>query len=136
LQRDIGGISNEERVMKRIALALVGVFVVALAVAIAKRLSADAMAVIVGIVCGIGASIPTSLLMLYVLSRREAAEAARQEQQRQSMPSVPQVMIVNPPAQMQQPYWGQPMGAPYFPPMQAGGQRQFQLLGGDRNDDA
>jgi len=124
--------------MKRIALALVGVFVIALAVAIAKRLSADAMAVIVGIVCGIGASIPTSLLMLYVLSRREAAEAARQEQQRpaQNMPTMPQVMIVNPPAGMQQPYWGQPMGAPYFPPMQAGGQRQYQLLGGDGYDDA
>ena len=42
--------------MKKIALGLSGVFIVALAVAVAKQLSSEAMAVIVGIVCGIGAA--------------------------------------------------------------------------------
>jgi hypothetical protein len=122
--------------MKRVALALVGVFVLALAVVVAKRLSADAMAVVVGIVCGIGASIPTGLLMLYVLNKRDADAAQRQQEQQRPASVAPTVMIIGPPAGMQQPYWGQPMGAPYFPQqMSPGAQRQFQLLGGEGYDE-
>jgi hypothetical protein len=39
-------------------------FSVALAVVIGNRMSTDAMAVVVGVACGVLASIPTSLLMI------------------------------------------------------------------------
>ena len=56
--------------MKR-GVAIIGVvFAVTLAVVIGNRMSADAMAVVVGIVCGVLASIPTSLLLIWALGRR------------------------------------------------------------------
>lgn len=60
--------------MKRLLIALLGACVIALTVVIGDRVSADAMAVVVGIVCGLGAAIPSTLLMLFLLSRRQEAE--------------------------------------------------------------
>jgi hypothetical protein len=45
------------------------VFVVTLAVVVGQRLSAQAMAVVIGILAGIAASIPTSLFVVWVTSR-------------------------------------------------------------------
>lgn len=73
--------------MKRIALALAGLLIVAVAMAIARRLSSEAMAVIVGIVMGIGASIPTCILMLYLLSRQDEAEEQRAAQLQKPAPA-------------------------------------------------
>jgi len=56
--------------MKRSIVVIGVVFAVALAVVIGNRMSADAMAVVVGIVCGVLASIPTSLLLIWALGRR------------------------------------------------------------------
>jgi hypothetical protein len=51
-------------------IMLIGVIVaLALAVAVGSRMSQDAMAVVVGVVCGIGAAIPTSLLMIWLITR-------------------------------------------------------------------
>ena len=96
--------------------------ILALAILVGRALSPDAMAVVVGVVCGIGASIPTSLLMLYVLSRRETPA---QPTQQPAPPTAPLVMIVNPQAAYspQQPYWNQQLSQPYFPT-----QRQPQML--------
>lgn len=58
--------------MRTILLGLAALFVVALAVVIGKQMSADAMTMAVGIVVGIGASIPTALLMLFLMNRRRA----------------------------------------------------------------
>ena len=81
-------------------------------------------------------SIPTSLVMLFLLSRQEQAEEKR-EQQRQA-PTVPTIMIVNPSAGMAQPYFGQPNAGQYYPPMgmpmNAGG-RQFYLLGAEDGEE-
>jgi len=60
--------------MMRIGLILLGVFVLALSVVIGARMSADAMDVVVGVVCGIGASIPTMLMMLFLFSQRQEAD--------------------------------------------------------------
>jgi hypothetical protein len=59
--------------MKR-ALYLIGVaFAVVLAVAVANRMSADSMAIVVGVACGVLASVPTSLLIVWTLGRRGEA---------------------------------------------------------------
>lgn len=62
--------------MKRAALTLIAVLVLVLAVVVARRMDATAMAVVVGVVCGIGASIPTVVLMLYVMARERERPAA------------------------------------------------------------
>jgi hypothetical protein len=111
--------------MKKAALLIVMAFVATLAAIIAQRMSTDAMAVVVGVVCGVAASIPTSLLIIFVTGRRErdarANEAAR--------PAYPPIVVVNPGATPQNlnPYAGA-----YLPP--AGlpsGSRQFRLVGDD-----
>jgi hypothetical protein len=121
--------------MNRMILALAGVFIIALAIAIGSRLSNDAMAVIVGIVCGIGASIPTSLLMLFLLDKRD--EAVREHEPR---PAPPAVVIVNQPvgsAPQPQQYQQLPPGLRYQPP--AGvyypGWQQRQIEAGDERWD-
>lgn len=111
--------------MKKWILVLGGLFLVALAILIGRGMSPDAMAVVVGVVCGIGASIPTSLLLLMISRRREGnAEPSR------PFPAVPPVMIVNPPAGMYGTYQGQP-AQHYLPPINGAGNRRFHVVGSD-----
>lgn len=46
-------------------------FVGALAVVVAKQMSAEALAVVIGVICGVAAAIPTSLLLVVVLTCSE-----------------------------------------------------------------
>jgi hypothetical protein len=107
-------------VKKLIALILIA-FAVTLAVIVGNRMSTDAMAVVIGIVCGVGASIPTSLLIMTVASRRETREERGQA-------SLPPVVIVNPGNQGgQAPNYYQPPTLP--PALSQGGPRQFRVIG-------
>lgn len=74
-------------------------FGVALAVVIGVRLEQAALAVVAGVVCGVGASIPTSLLIVAMMRRRDARDA-RREARRQELRTtqVPPVVVVAPPA--------------------------------------
>ena len=56
--------------MRRGVVIIGAVFAVALAVAVGSRMSADAMSVVIGVACGMLASVPTSLVLLWVLARR------------------------------------------------------------------
>ena len=114
--------------MKLAAVCLGVLFVVVLAIVVGKQMSADAMAVVVGLVCGIGASIPTSLLMLFLLRGREEQAA-----QHRLSSHIPSVMIVNPPAGIG-PQYLQPLGSQYLPPSVGGGPRQFEILGAEEGD--
>jgi len=51
-------------------------FAVTLAVVVGQRLSSEAMAVIVGVVAGVAASIPTSLIIVWVASRSAEGQRA------------------------------------------------------------
>jgi|GEM_PF-1091054 len=51
-------------------------FAITLAVVVGQRLSAQAMAVVIGIIAGVAASIPTSLLVVWVTSRLTLPRAA------------------------------------------------------------
>ncbi len=55
--------------MRRIAILLLGVFVVACVGVIGARMSSEALAVVVGVVCGAAAGIPVSLLILAAARR-------------------------------------------------------------------
>jgi hypothetical protein len=112
--------------MKKWIAFLLVVFAVGLGVVVGNRLSVDAMAVVVGVVCGVGASIPTSLLLVLVMGRRE-----RKEEQRQA--GYPPVVIVNPGAQ-----GGYGPQGPYLPPPGPGWEnapRQFKVVGEEAEED-
>jgi hypothetical protein len=103
-------------------------FAVTLAAFIGNRLSDEALAVLAGAVCGVGAAIPTSLLIVAVSRRRD-------DQRAQPQPSVPQgmyppVVVVAPPAG--QPRYGDWNVLP--PALAAPVQRQFTVVGGEAID--
>jgi hypothetical protein len=114
--------------MKRVAAVALIAFVVALAVVIGQRMSADAMAVVVGIVCGVAASVPTSLLIVFVTGRRWREVRGEESGQRSPYPPV---IVVNP----GQGVGGasQHPGAYLPPPAPPSTPRQFRVVGEDEN---
>ena len=113
--------------VKRIAALLALAFVIALAIVIGTRLSSDAIAVLVGVMAGVAASIPTGLLLIVVTRRSDPDDEDdyHEERRRESPPvivvapgSAPQVLpqyVGNPQAQL-------PAGA---------GRRRFRVMGCD-----
>jgi hypothetical protein len=76
--------------MKAVLTVALIAFFVTLAVIIGKRMSTDAMAVLIGVACGVIASIPTSLLILAVTSRRNRGV----EEYTPPQPQVPPVVVI------------------------------------------
>jgi len=107
-------------------------FGVALAVIIGVRLEEAALAALVGVVCGVGASIPTSLLIVAVLRRRDGQEQRRAPRAAQPAAPQPPVVVIAPPATAQLPQPASWPGA-YVPDMPA--QRQFSIIGEEGTQD-
>jgi hypothetical protein len=101
-------------------------FGVALAVIVGVRLEQAALAVIIGVICGVGASIPTSLLIVAILRHRDAQHTKRQAQRNHSAPQPPQIVVVAPPNAPQVRSGGQ-WPEEYSLPVP--GQRQFAIIG-------
>ncbi len=121
-RRQVGG---RLRVM---AGVVVVAFAVTLAVMIGQRLSDQAMAVLAGAVCGVGASIPTSLLIVWVTQRRREQQPARP-----AAGPYPPVVVVQPPAQPSVP--GPPAAqAGYLAPPAAPTQRRFVVVGNEMEE--
>ncbi len=102
------------------------VFAVTLAVIVGNRLSDEALAVLAGAVCGVGAAIPTSLLIISVSRRRDE----RQVHPPASQTGYPPVVVVAPPGG--QPRQGNWNGLP--PSLAAPAQREFTVVGGTSAD--
>jgi hypothetical protein len=98
-------------------------FGVALAVVVGVRLDQAALAVVVGVVCGVGASIPTSLLIVSLMRRQD--QKTRGERPR-ATPSPPVVVFAPPnaPQLPQHTRWPEPASA----------QRQFTVIGEEGMD--
>ncbi len=125
--------------LKQSAIVVGLVFAITLAVVVGRQLSTEAMAVIIGVVCGVAAGIPTSFLLFVVLSRREEGRQEREQQgqmRQMRQPSYPPVVVIQGGGQPAQPpympggYWPTPLPGPY-----AG--RHFNVVGGEelRMDD-
>lgn len=118
--------------MKR-GVAIVGVaFAVALAVVVGNRMSADAMAVVVGVVCGVLASVPTSLLLIWALGRRGqgAMSGAERAGQVGAGSHYPPVIVVNPGTGYGVPGCGPAPGLPLERSLpMPGGPRTFKVVG-------
>lgn len=118
--------------MKR-SIAIVGaVFAVALAVVIGTRMSADAMAVVVGVVCGVLASVPTSLLLIWALARRGQGTGMGVEGQGRggTGTNYPPVVVVNPGPGYGVQGYGPPSALPPEQSLPApGSSRTFKVVG-------
>lgn len=105
-------------------------FAITLALVVGNRLTNEALAVLAGAVCGVGAAIPTSLIIV-AISRRQREEIHEEPltYQRGAYPqgAYPPVVIVTPQGgQPQQPYgWN---GIP--PSLSTQSQREFTVVGG------
>jgi hypothetical protein len=115
--------------MKKFIMIVSVVFAVSLAVVIGYRMSPDAMAVVVGIVCGVLASVPTSALLVWVMRQRDRQLETQQGQHRYG--NFPPVVVVN----------GQGahgLNGGYPPALPAGttapGQRNFKVIGQENTE--
>ena len=79
--------------MKRALFIIAGIFATVLAVTFGLRMTSDAMAVIVGILLGMLATIPTSLVLLYMIRNRDTQQAQMQQQHPNGQ--YPPVVVVN-----------------------------------------
>ena len=112
---------------KPVVVGVVVVFVAVLAVIIGQRMSTDAMAVVVGVLFGVTASIPTSLLVVAVTRRAQerGAEEGRGHRERMQPP----VIVVNPGGSKAAP-WYSPYQSPALPPSLHGEPtRSFHIMG-------
>jgi len=122
----------------RAVFILVGVaFAVALAYFVGSRLSNEAMAVVVGAVCGISASIPVSIGLVIASSNhwgRNDAPPRQVEYDYGAHRYAPQPQVIYmpmPQMPMQAPY-GYPQPNPYMLPPNtpsAGAPREFKIIG-------
>jgi drug/metabolite transporter (DMT)-like permease len=105
---------------------VVASFGIALALVVGNRLSDEALAVLAGAVCGVGAAIPTSLLVVAV-SRRRDEPHARPAPPNPYQGAYPPVVVIAPPGAAQQGAnaWN---GLPSS--FDAPIQRQFTVVGG------
>jgi hypothetical protein len=119
--------------IKQMAAVLGLAFAVTLAIIVGRQMTTEAMAVVIGVVCGVLAGIPTSVLLLVAMTRRESlcSLRARDEATARQVPSgyPPVVVIQGGGMQPQQPalsggYWPAPNAAPLVG-------RQFHVVGGD-----
>jgi len=106
--------------MKRGIFIFLGLFAVGAGITIALRMSADAMAVIIGVVFGLVATIPTTVILLVTLRRTEVQQTRYQQQ----MGQYPPVIVVNS---------GQAGGGGSMPVLSAPGtgERNFKIVGGE-----
>jgi hypothetical protein len=92
---------------------------------VAYKLSADALALMVGVVLGILATIPLSLLIIWMMSKQQTQWAASNRQSLQYS-SQPPVIVVQPSA-------GTSAQPPASLPM-PNGERYFKVVGGEEGE--
>jgi len=108
-------------------------FGVVLAIVIGLRLDQAALTAIVGVVFGVGASIPTGLLIVYIVRKRDSTDTFhRSRSQNYAFGQAPPVVVVAPPAVPQLPQPA-PWSGGYSAPMTS--QRQFAVIGEEGIED-
>ena len=100
-------------------------FGISLAAFVAYKLSVDALALMVGVVLGILATIPLSLLIIWMMSKQQAQWAASNRQSPQYS-SQPPVIVVQPSA-------ATTSQSPASLPMPSG-ERYFKVVGGEESE--
>ncbi len=81
-------------------LFLLTVFMVSLAYFIGERLSSEAMAVLLGVIAGVSASIPTSLIIVWVATRSMNVPQMQSVTRTAAKPVEDRIVVVNPQPQV------------------------------------
>ena len=123
--------------LKLFAGLVVVAFVVTLAVVVGNRLSEEALGVLAGAVCGVGAAIPTSLIVVAVSRRQGENGRASYGRMREREPdyeprhAYPPVVVVSPgnTQQRSRQSWNA-LPSSLSPPMD----RHFRVVGGTSSD--
>jgi hypothetical protein len=123
--------------MKQLIIVLALAFLIMVGVVIGTRMSSDALAVLVGVIAGVAASIPCALLLLAVTRRREPeVEVGMPYPEPRRAPAPPPVIVVTGGAsQPQFPYPGSYAYGGQYGGQQAGPQRQFRVMGTEGDDE-
>lgn len=79
--------------IRHVAACAVVAFSAVLAVVVGNRMSAEAMAVVIGVVCGVAASIPMSAVIL-AMSRQHRPQV-QSEPPRSGMPASPPIYLLS-----------------------------------------
>jgi hypothetical protein len=116
--------------MKKFGMIAGVTFMVTLAMVIGLRMSTDAMAVVVGIVCGVLASIPTSTLLVWVMRQRDKQMELQQTHSR-AYGNFPPVVVVN--GQGTNGYGNGTM-IPALPTGTLSGARNFKVIGQENTE--
>lgn len=115
--------------MKKYLFIAGGVFFISLAVVVGVRMSADAMAVVIGIMLGLFASVPTSLMLIWTLRQRDRQIEAQIGQR--SFGQYPPVVVVN----GQPNGYGNGLNSLPMPPLPSnGGPRSFKVIGQENTE--
>lgn len=123
--------------MRAVVVTCVAAFCIGLGVTVAYRMQTEAMAVVVGVLCGVGASLPVSLLLLYAVRQSQRAAPPVGEARPPTPathlqpPQPPQIVVVAPGYPDQH---GQPWQYPQLPagtPMPPRAPRDFTIIGDD-----
>jgi hypothetical protein len=120
-------------------LVLFGIlFFAVLAIVVGQRLSTEAMAVVVGVACGVVASVPVSLGLLLLLGRLPALRAGRRPVESERRRELPPVVVVTPgPPQSTWPGWGYAGDSAWPPPVRRSLDqgRTFHIIGEEGEED-
>ncbi len=118
--------------MKKFLLLAGLLFSVSLAIVIGLRMSADAMAVIIGIIFGLIASVPTSLMLVWSMRQRDKQLETQFGQGRGAYGQFPPVVVVN--GQGTNGFPG--ASTPPIPTMASGasGGRSFKVIGQENTE--
>jgi hypothetical protein len=123
--------------MMRNGILVIGIaFAVALAAVVGNRLSHDALAVVVGALCGISATIPVTIGLVIAASRNWGRDEIPREigyeyTTNRYVPHQPPVVIVAPPQPTHAASYTFP-ASPYLAPLNApvlGAPREFKIIG-------
>jgi hypothetical protein len=128
--------------MKRLLVPLMLGFGMVLAWVVARRMSADAMAVVIGVAVGVASSVPTSLLLVALLRRERAMtslpggserETGYLGAQRPAQP--PSVVVLNASDLAGMRRETPPLPLPPVGLVQDGGMRRLRVVGEDEEWD-
>lgn len=109
-------------------------FAITLALVVGNRLTAEALGVLAGAVCGVGAAIPTTLIVVAVTRRRDGLELGRSDRTPRPVSerhAYPPVIVVSPQGLQQRTHQGwNALPASLSAPME----RDFTVVGGTSLD--
>ncbi len=115
----------------RIVAVLLGLVIfVVLSVLVIQRLSAEAMAVFVGVVAGVAASVPTSLIVMWFALRTVSARTENLSRTTaEARPPEPRIVVVSPSVMPASPAYA-PTTQMALPPSAQAAPRRFTVIGG------